>query len=246
MACKVQRFSGCLLNPQSNKANSPEVINVIVFLESGNNVCENFALTDRTEIYTDWANHYLAKSGHKRLIKDLQTDVTDGVLLAEIIQVVGIVGGNVYTVYSHELTVDPAHLVRRYGNVFPRFIYKQSRPFTCSGPAFPSTGGNLTPHNADETGAARWCRNSRTEGEKKRPDRMWHLFSYLNILHSRGQITDRANEKIDDINGCPKSRSQMRLEHPANTTTTTHTNIVMLFVDSRLSDISFCFCVDEL
>ncbi|XP_072236081.1 neuron navigator 2 isoform X7 [Leuresthes tenuis] len=41
-----------------------------------------------TQIYTDWANHYLAKSGHKRLIKDLQTDVTDGVLLAEIIQVV--------------------------------------------------------------------------------------------------------------------------------------------------------------
>uniref|UniRef100_A0A3Q1HDD3 Neuron navigator 3 n=1 Tax=Acanthochromis polyacanthus TaxID=80966 RepID=A0A3Q1HDD3_9TELE len=42
----------------------------------------------RGNIYTDWANHYLAKSGHKRLIKDLQTDVTDGVLLAEIIQVV--------------------------------------------------------------------------------------------------------------------------------------------------------------
>ncbi|KAM7034799.1 neuron navigator 2 isoform 2-T2 [Acridotheres tristis] len=41
-----------------------------------------------TQIYTDWANHYLAKSGHKRLIKDLQQDVTDGVLLAEIIQVV--------------------------------------------------------------------------------------------------------------------------------------------------------------
>ncbi|XP_044078629.1 neuron navigator 2 isoform X4 [Siniperca chuatsi] len=41
-----------------------------------------------SQIYTDWANHYLAKSGHKRLIKDLQTDVTDGVLLAEIIQVV--------------------------------------------------------------------------------------------------------------------------------------------------------------
>ncbi|XP_036072948.1 neuron navigator 2 isoform X4 [Oryzias melastigma] len=40
------------------------------------------------QIYTDWANHYLAKSGHKRLIKDLQTDVTDGVLLADIIQVV--------------------------------------------------------------------------------------------------------------------------------------------------------------
>uniref|UniRef100_A0A8C4X4U2 Neuron navigator 2 n=1 Tax=Erpetoichthys calabaricus TaxID=27687 RepID=A0A8C4X4U2_ERPCA len=43
----------------------------------------------RKFIYTDWANHYLARSGHKRLIKDLQQDVTDGVLLAEIIQVVG-------------------------------------------------------------------------------------------------------------------------------------------------------------
>ncbi|XP_030056580.1 LOW QUALITY PROTEIN: neuron navigator 2 [Microcaecilia unicolor] len=41
-----------------------------------------------TQIYTDWANHYLVKSGHKRLIKDLQQDVTDGVLLAEIIQIV--------------------------------------------------------------------------------------------------------------------------------------------------------------
>ncbi|XP_076125511.1 neuron navigator 2 isoform X1 [Alosa pseudoharengus] len=40
------------------------------------------------QIYTDWANHYLAKSGHQRLIKDLQQDVADGVLLAEIIQVV--------------------------------------------------------------------------------------------------------------------------------------------------------------
>uniref|UniRef100_A0A8B9MBL9 Calponin-homology (CH) domain-containing protein n=1 Tax=Accipiter nisus TaxID=211598 RepID=A0A8B9MBL9_9AVES len=44
--------------------------------------------SDLESIYTDWANHYLAKSGHKRLIKDLQQDVTDGVLLAEIIQVV--------------------------------------------------------------------------------------------------------------------------------------------------------------
>uniref|UniRef100_A0A8C2G5D0 Neuron navigator 2b n=1 Tax=Cyprinus carpio TaxID=7962 RepID=A0A8C2G5D0_CYPCA len=41
-------------------------------------------------IYTDWANHYLAKSGHTRLIKDLQRDVADGVLLAEIIQVVAL------------------------------------------------------------------------------------------------------------------------------------------------------------
>ncbi|XP_060695563.1 neuron navigator 3 isoform X4 [Hemiscyllium ocellatum] len=41
-----------------------------------------------SQIYTDWANHYLARSGHKRLIKDLQQDVADGVLLAEIIQII--------------------------------------------------------------------------------------------------------------------------------------------------------------
>ncbi|KAM5288753.1 neuron navigator 3 isoform 2-T2 [Ctenodactylus gundi] len=41
-----------------------------------------------SKIYTDWANHYLAKSGHKRLIKDLQQDIADGVLLADIIQVI--------------------------------------------------------------------------------------------------------------------------------------------------------------
>uniref|UniRef100_A0A8D3CYA5 Neuron navigator 3 n=1 Tax=Scophthalmus maximus TaxID=52904 RepID=A0A8D3CYA5_SCOMX len=45
-------------------------------------------LSHARHIYTDWANHYLARSGHKRLIKDLQADVADGVLLAEIIQVV--------------------------------------------------------------------------------------------------------------------------------------------------------------
>ncbi|KAJ8373910.1 hypothetical protein SKAU_G00044900 [Synaphobranchus kaupii] len=39
-------------------------------------------------IYTDWANHYLAKSGCPRLIKDLTQDITDGVLLAEIIQII--------------------------------------------------------------------------------------------------------------------------------------------------------------
>uniref|UniRef100_A0A673CVH0 Calponin-homology (CH) domain-containing protein n=1 Tax=Sphaeramia orbicularis TaxID=375764 RepID=A0A673CVH0_9TELE len=39
-------------------------------------------------IYTDWANHYLAKSGCQRLIKDLSQDVTDGVLLAQIIQII--------------------------------------------------------------------------------------------------------------------------------------------------------------
>ncbi|KAJ8381417.1 hypothetical protein SKAU_G00021950 [Synaphobranchus kaupii] len=39
-------------------------------------------------IYTDWANHYLAKSGCPRLIKDLTQDIADGVLLAEIIQII--------------------------------------------------------------------------------------------------------------------------------------------------------------
>ncbi|XP_054911434.1 neuron navigator 3 isoform X11 [Poeciliopsis prolifica] len=40
------------------------------------------------KIYTDWANHYLARSGCPRLIKDLSQDVTDGVLLAQIIQII--------------------------------------------------------------------------------------------------------------------------------------------------------------
>lgn len=51
MACEVQRFLGCLLNPESNKANSAEVINIIV---SGKpcaiNVCENCASMDRPEV----------------------------------------------------------------------------------------------------------------------------------------------------------------------------------------------------
>uniref|UniRef100_A0A6I8NDZ1 Neuron navigator 3 n=1 Tax=Ornithorhynchus anatinus TaxID=9258 RepID=A0A6I8NDZ1_ORNAN len=45
-------------------------------------------MSQPSKIYTDWANHYLAKSGHKRLIKDLQQDIADGVLLAEIIQII--------------------------------------------------------------------------------------------------------------------------------------------------------------
>ncbi|XP_012995630.2 neuron navigator 3 isoform X4 [Esox lucius] len=40
------------------------------------------------KIYTDWANHYLARSGCPRLIKDLTIDIADGVLLAEIIQII--------------------------------------------------------------------------------------------------------------------------------------------------------------
>ncbi|XP_075725682.1 sickie isoform X4 [Rhipicephalus microplus] len=40
------------------------------------------------QIYTDWANHYLERSRYKRYIQDLQSDVTDGVLLADVIDAV--------------------------------------------------------------------------------------------------------------------------------------------------------------
>ena len=40
------------------------------------------------QIYTDWANHYLEKARSKRYISDLQQDVTDGVLLADVIEAV--------------------------------------------------------------------------------------------------------------------------------------------------------------
>lgn len=38
------------------------------------------------QIYTDWANHYLEKARCKKLIQDLQQDVTDGVLLADLVE----------------------------------------------------------------------------------------------------------------------------------------------------------------
>ena len=40
------------------------------------------------QIYTDWANHYLEKARNKRFISDLQQDVSDGVLLADVIEAV--------------------------------------------------------------------------------------------------------------------------------------------------------------
>ncbi|KAH9379276.1 hypothetical protein HPB48_017349 [Haemaphysalis longicornis] len=40
-------------------------------------------------IYTDWANHYLERSRYKRYIQDLQSDISDGVLLADVIDAVG-------------------------------------------------------------------------------------------------------------------------------------------------------------
>jgi len=39
------------------------------------------------QIYCDWANHYLVKVGHHgRIVTNLQADLCDGVLLADVIQ----------------------------------------------------------------------------------------------------------------------------------------------------------------
>ncbi|XP_074101205.1 sickie isoform X2 [Cotesia typhae] len=38
------------------------------------------------QIYTDWANHYLERGGCKRRVSDLQADLCDGVLLADLVE----------------------------------------------------------------------------------------------------------------------------------------------------------------
>ncbi|XP_026033562.1 neuron navigator 2 isoform X9 [Astatotilapia calliptera] len=81
------RTSPLALPPAPLKTHIPSLGQQVGSRPPRNNAAES-EVGRNTQIYTDWANHYLAKSGHKRLIKDLQTDVTDGVLLAEIIQVV--------------------------------------------------------------------------------------------------------------------------------------------------------------
>ncbi|KAK0179685.1 hypothetical protein PV327_005416 [Microctonus hyperodae] len=40
------------------------------------------------KIYTDWANHYLERGGCKRRVTDLQADLCDGVLLADLVEAV--------------------------------------------------------------------------------------------------------------------------------------------------------------
>lgn len=40
------------------------------------------------QIYTDWANYYLERGGCKRRVADLQTDLCDGVLLADLVEAV--------------------------------------------------------------------------------------------------------------------------------------------------------------
>ncbi|XP_034945344.1 protein sickie isoform X2 [Chelonus insularis] len=40
------------------------------------------------QIYTDWANHYLERGGYKKRVTDLQADLCDGVLLADLVEAV--------------------------------------------------------------------------------------------------------------------------------------------------------------
>lgn len=40
------------------------------------------------QIYTEWGNHYLEKARFKRLILNLQIDLSDGVLLADVVEAV--------------------------------------------------------------------------------------------------------------------------------------------------------------
>ncbi|XP_076674317.1 sickie isoform X3 [Andrena cerasifolii] len=40
------------------------------------------------QIYTDWANYYLERGGCKRRVTDLQSDLSDGVLLADLVEAV--------------------------------------------------------------------------------------------------------------------------------------------------------------
>uniref|UniRef100_A0A2K5IXF0 Calponin-homology (CH) domain-containing protein n=1 Tax=Colobus angolensis palliatus TaxID=336983 RepID=A0A2K5IXF0_COLAP len=84
---------GTSIQCHSESSHQPSEAGFIVLIlqvnsERGSDWLPKVAYLLFLQIYTDWANHYLAKSGHKRLIKDLQQDVTDGVLLAQIIQVV--------------------------------------------------------------------------------------------------------------------------------------------------------------
>ena len=45
------------------------------------------------EIYTDWANHYLDKLRGCNKIKDLQTELADGIVLSDVIE--GVTGQKV-------------------------------------------------------------------------------------------------------------------------------------------------------
>ncbi|XP_072257504.1 neuron navigator 3 isoform X4 [Pyxicephalus adspersus] len=77
-----------LTTPEKSLASCQFMLKQSCDFEEKKLIHANVRESEDRKIYTDWANHYLAKSGHKRLIKDLQQDIADGVLLAEIIQII--------------------------------------------------------------------------------------------------------------------------------------------------------------
>ncbi|XP_040199878.1 neuron navigator 3 isoform X5 [Rana temporaria] len=77
-----------MTNPEKSFTSCQFMLKPSCDFEEKKHIHGNIRETEDRKIYTDWANHYLAKSGHKRLIKDLQHDIADGVLLAEIIQII--------------------------------------------------------------------------------------------------------------------------------------------------------------
>jgi neuron navigator 2 len=56
--------------------------------ESGKSLDSGKGQKSIIEIYTDWANHYLEKTKGKRRIVNLQTELSDGVVLCEVIEAV--------------------------------------------------------------------------------------------------------------------------------------------------------------
>ena len=50
------------------------------------------------EIYTDWANHYLDKLRGCNKIKDLQTELADGIVLSDVIE--GVTGQKVPDIHK--------------------------------------------------------------------------------------------------------------------------------------------------
>ncbi|KAI6658127.1 Neuron navigator 3-like [Oopsacas minuta] len=65
---------------------------------------------EQLQIYTNWANYYLRKTGHSPTVKNLQTDLKGGVLLARIIEAVfeSNIPGIIY---------DPSHQAQELDNL---------------------------------------------------------------------------------------------------------------------------------
>ena len=58
------------------------------------------------QIYTDWANHYLEKVDSKCFITDLQSDISTGVVLSDLVFAVGkFILMNIHTIINY-----PSHI----------------------------------------------------------------------------------------------------------------------------------------